>query len=304
MFDNAEALCWICWRLGIDIPTLKQALDERNAYRRVFIPKRGPKDRRKGRKRVLHVPPETLKQVQRRIHEVLLRPFKWPSPVHGFVSRRSHLTAAARHIGQSALLTIDFKNAFDHLRHFQVYRVFVTRLHPDPRVAFWLGELAMHRRRLPQGAPSSPLIFNLVALDLDAWLSGFAKERGYTYTRYSDEVAVASPRSIPFGERMEIIGACRRFGFRIAPEKVRYQETRWGALELTNVLVRPQGLGLSKRRVIDRIRALAHRAISDPSVPPETIAGKIGWVSRVDPTKLHTRLRKPIQKLRRLGVLS
>ena len=181
MFDDAGAFGWICGRLAIDALTLQKALDERHAYRRVFIAKRGPKDRRKGRKRVLHVPPETLKWVQRRIHEVLLRPFKWPSPVHGFVSRRSHLTAAARHRGQSALLTIDFKTAFDHLKHFHVYRVFVTRLHLDPRVAYWLAELATHRTRLPQGAPSSPLIFNLVALDLDEWLSGFAKERLYLY---------------------------------------------------------------------------------------------------------------------------
>ncbi len=332
MLDDVQALSWIYTKLGVDPATMELALDERHHYRRVFIPKRGPKDQAKGRKRVLHVPPGTrknpgpLRVVQRRIHKWLLKGVSWPTEMHGFIRKRSPLTAAARHAVPMtrAFLEIDFKNAFDSVTCSQVYRSLLDRLRLDPRVSYWIAELVTHKppgpkrlqKRLPQGPASSPLIFNLVCWDLDEELRRYAKEHGYTYNRYADAILISSRRTlsaeesrngmrvIPWEHRREIVECCRKFGFRVPPEKVRYQERRWRTPTTMGVLMREWGLGLSNRKVVDNIRAMVHRAISNPEIPPEKIKGKLAWVQTVDPRKLDTRLAKSIRQLKRLRILS
>ena len=189
-------------------------------------------------------------------------------------------------------LTIDFKNAFDAITYQRVQGIFLNQLRLNEAVTFWLTELTTHNGRLPQGAPSSPLIFNLAADGLDKILLTYCRECGYGYTRYCDEIVVSSAQPISKERRSEIVQFCRQAGFKMAPEKVRYQESRWGVLEVNKVLVRGDGsLGLSNRKVVDNIRAMAHRLSLGGKVDARSVAGKIGWVKCVDPDKLKTRLR-------------
>ncbi|OGZ34208.1 MAG: hypothetical protein A3I88_01390 [Candidatus Portnoybacteria bacterium RIFCSPLOWO2_12_FULL_39_9] len=296
------------------IMDLEKAFEGRNSYQRIFIRKRGGK--KKG-KRVIHVPPPKLKNVQSVIHRRVLEMVEWPASVHGFVKNRSHLTAALKHSRSIpppvALLLIDFKDAFSNVGVKKVERALDKRLQPNllcplsPGAIKLLAKLITYRGRLPQGAPSSPTIFNLVALDLDEVLSVYAEERGYTYTRYVDNIAVSSPKPIPKNERAEIIGLCRQFGFQVVSEKARYQEAKWGVLEMTKVLLQPYGgqkwyasygLGLSNRKFVDKVRAMVHRAQKDPSISLASIWGKIDYVRLVDPYKLSSRLSKPMRQLR------
>lgn len=308
---NAAAFEWMCKRLKISRDMLEVALAERNSYRRAFISKRGQKDKAKGRKRVLHIPPGTRKNpgplriVQRRIHDWLLKTVRWPGWVHGFVEGRSHLTANRRHAtpASEAFLEIDFKNAFDSVTSKAVFGALVSRLRLEQRVAHWLTELVTHNGRLPQGAASSPLVFNLVVWNLDEVLVQHARAKKYTYTRYSDSVVFSAPQIIPRQEQEEIAELCRQAGFRIPPEKIRYQERRWRMPELNSVLIRRGGLGLSNRRVVDQVRAMLHRAVANPTISAQKLQGKLGWVKTVDPAKLKTRLGKPLRKLWNLGII-
>ena len=109
--------------------------------------------------------------------------------------------------------------------------------------------------------------------------------------------------SLPAEERRAILQLVIQAGFAVHPKKIRYQEARWGALEVTKVLVRPDRLGLSTRHTIDRVRAfidhLARRGTADTKELAKA-KGYIGWVELVDPEKLKTRLRKSLAQLAKL----
>lgn len=289
--NECETQKWVATALDITTSELGIAMAQRSMYNRVFIPKKGKKGH-KARKRVLHVPPPELKRVQKQIKKAFDW-LEWPNYVHGFVKGRSNLTAAAIHRGSGFLLTIDFKNAFDSVTLLQVEEALTRHIGLDDTVANMLAELATHNGRLPQGSPSSPLLFNLVVLDLDSQVFNFCNEHGFAYTRYVDEIIVSSRKPIPKANRWAIIKMCFDFGFRIAPEKVYYQDSARQTLAVVGILLRTSGIGLSNRRKVDNLRAMLHHAEQgDNSISPESIIGKLGWVKRIDPSKLRTRLGK------------
>src|SRR5207247_928281 len=57
-----------------------------------------------------------------------------------------------------------------------------------------LANLVTFRRRLPQGAPTSPKISDLVARPLDRRLRRLAKEQRWFYSRYADDLCFSSRR--------------------------------------------------------------------------------------------------------------
>lgn len=294
--QKEPALMRVARGLAVSEDDLRKAREETASYRRTFIPKRGGK----GKKRVLHVPPDSLKGIQKRIHQGMQR-YPFPKSMHGFIPGRSHVTAARSHCGAKALLTVDFKNAFDTVKRDWVYQMFAVRFKFDIEIASLLADLATHNGRLPQGAPSSPLIFNLVILDLVKQLEGFARTREYAVTFYADEVAISAKTPISTEDRAKVVAFCRGAGFRVAPEKVRYQEARWGEIELTSVLVRDRALGLSNRKIVDHVRARITNLLRKPRISEtemQAVEGWVGWIAHVEPKKLQTRLKKPLQELR------
>ena len=49
---------------------------------------------------------------------------------------------------------------------------------------------------LPQGSPCSPILSNMVCVDLDRRLSGLAKQFRVDYTRYADDITFSSNRHV------------------------------------------------------------------------------------------------------------
>ncbi|SOB57933.1 RNA-directed DNA polymerase [Pseudodesulfovibrio profundus] len=82
-----------------------------------------------------------------------------------------------------------------------------------------------HHGVLPQGAPSSPMLSNLVALRLDETLSAYADENGLTYTRYADDITLSTlalPSKVSVGGiKRAVIKIIRRAGFIENPKKIR-----------------------------------------------------------------------------------
>ena len=86
---------------------------------------------------------------------------------------------------------------------------------------------------LPQGAPTSPVLSNIIARHLDNRLLGLAKKMGYRYTRYADDLAFSGETIKPdFTEYvMKIIMDC---GFEINVDKIKLYKGD-GAKILTGV---------------------------------------------------------------------
>jgi hypothetical protein len=78
-------------------------------------------------------------------------------------------------------------------------------------------------RRLPQGAPTSPAITNVLCRRLDRRINGWAKKHGYTYTRYADDLTISSKdRAAPVGKMLQFLRHIAvAEGFAVHPDKVR-----------------------------------------------------------------------------------
>lgn len=168
-----------------------------------------------GRSRLIEIPVGELKFIQRRILHGILDRVPPHDAAHGFRSGRSIVTNAAPHCGKHIVLRFDLRDFFPSVPIPRVYRIFHTIGYPD-RVAKLLAGLCTTRlpravwekrphpkpdgsdhadwqrlavRHLPQGAPTSPALANLIAYRLDVRLSKLAASLGAEYTRYADDLA-------------------------------------------------------------------------------------------------------------------
>ena len=161
--------------LGTSVERLRFHLYSARApkYLHFEIPKAG------GGTRMISVPPPTVCGWQRRLHELLAPLYEPKGAVHGFVRGRSIATNAGEHVGRRKLLSVDIRDFFPTIHFGRVRGVFLRRPFSLPNeVASTLARLASDDGRLPQGAPTSPLIANLVCRRLDTDLSRLATKHG------------------------------------------------------------------------------------------------------------------------------
>lgn len=124
----------------------------------------------------------------------------------GFVEQRSVVDNASRHIGQNYVLNIDLKDFFPSIEKKRVWgRLLVKPFQFSPQVAnLFAGLCTMkvvsempdgtknERFVLPQGAPTSPLITNMICDNLDRSLGRLAKRFNLNYSRYADDITFSS----------------------------------------------------------------------------------------------------------------
>lgn len=157
--------------------------------------------------RLLESPKSNLKALQRRILSGILDRIPVHQTVHGFVRERSIATFAAPHAGKSALLRLDLEDFFPSFPAARIQALFRTLGYPEsvsdclcgictnavPRDVWNNRQAELRawyaRPHLPQGAPTSPALANLMAYRLDCRLFGLAKSAGAVYTRYADDLA-------------------------------------------------------------------------------------------------------------------
>lgn len=171
--------------------------------------------KRSGGIRLTESPKPRLKQLQRRILSGILDAIPAHPAVHGFVKGRSIATFAAPHAGKKVLLRLDLQNFFPAFPAARIDAFFRTLGYPEsvadrlggicsnavprsfwtPRpaeigLAEWNDSRTLYTRaHLPQGAPTSPALANLMAFRLDCRLSALAHSAGALYTRYADDLA-------------------------------------------------------------------------------------------------------------------
>jgi RNA-directed DNA polymerase len=131
--------------------------------------------------------------LQRRIaKDVIVGTHTFADCVHGGIKGRSARSNAEQHLRQPCLVTIDVRQFFPHVRHDQVYRMFRTEVGCGRDVARLLTRLVTLDDALPQGAPTSVAVANLL-LDsaLDVPITERAAATGTIYTRFIDDVGLS-----------------------------------------------------------------------------------------------------------------
>jgi RNA-directed DNA polymerase len=183
---------WLLYGRGMGADQLARRLDIEKRelrrfkphYRQFTIPKRSG-----GARRIL-APDDDLKKLQRRILRRLLGRLRAHPAAMGFERNRSIVTNARLHVGRAAVLRMDVVDFFPTTSTRRV-RKYLRRIGWNRQAARLLVRLCCHDGGLPQGAPTSPRLSNLVNYRLDARLAGMARKLGAVYTRYADDITVS-----------------------------------------------------------------------------------------------------------------
>ena len=145
--------------------------------------------RRRDGVRVIRAPVRPLKRIQATLSQALAPYYRPPHTVHGYVSDRSIRTNARVHQRQYWVLRVDLENFFPSINFGRVRGLFLAPPFSfNPSVATLLARICCHENELPQGAPTSPLISNLICRSLDRQLAGLASSARCFYTRYCDDL--------------------------------------------------------------------------------------------------------------------
>lgn len=151
-------------------------------YRNVFIPKSD------GSKRKLSVPDLILKRVQRSIADNILVQYPISRYAKAYKAGSSIQWNAQPHIGKKKLLKLDIEGFFDHILYSQVKDIVFCREKFEESIRILLTMLCYYKESLPQGAPTSPAITNIIMYDFDETVGDFCNRRHIAYTRYCDDM--------------------------------------------------------------------------------------------------------------------
>ncbi len=233
--------------LGVDVNALDALADRRGLSR--YAPNERMRHyrirlvaKKDGSPRLLEIPKQRLRDVQRMLLDRILAHVPPHDAAHGFRRGRSVLDFARPHLGQRLLLRLDLRDFFGSIGAGRVYAVWRALGYPE-EVARTLTALTTHRppaailaafepaRRpglrvphLPQGAPTSPALANLVAFGLDIRLAALARTVGATYGRYADDIALSGGLDlVPRRQALLglMLGVASDEGYTVSPRKTR-----------------------------------------------------------------------------------
>jgi RNA-directed DNA polymerase len=157
--------------------------------------------KKSGGVRTINAPVDKLKNLQRRLSRVLyqcreeidaLNPR--PPLSHGFRKAQSIITNAHPHIKRRYVLNLDLEDFFPSFNFGRVRGFFIKNkdFSLNPNVATIIAQIACHNNELPQGAPTSPIISDMLAHLLDVRLAQLAKKNACTYSRYADDLTFST----------------------------------------------------------------------------------------------------------------
>lgn len=151
-------------------------------YHGVKIPKGN------GEYRQLFVPDDFLKAIQRKINDVLLLKEEISPYATAYRICGSTRLNARPHVGKSVVMKLDIRHFFDNLIYPMVKeKVFPAKKYSEQNRVL-LSLLCVYEDALPQGAPTSPTISNIIMKDFDNVVGNWCRERGISYTRYCDDM--------------------------------------------------------------------------------------------------------------------
>ena len=310
-----ESLAWFADKKQLERTVPDEPLRH---YRYRWVPKRS------GGARLIEDPKPVLKHIQRVLLREILEHIPVHPAAHGFRKGRSALTHAGGHVQRQLLVRLDLEDFFASVRGPRIYGLFRQCGYPEP-VAHVLtalvtnsvprpvlaqapepagSESAASRRRLlghlahphlPQGAPTSPALANLVGFGLDRRLVGLAAKSGLRYSRYADDLAFSSARRRTGDEVARLVDLVSEItideGFWVNWLKTSVR--RAGQRQrLAGVVVneRPN----VDRRQFDLLKATLHNAArlgpssQNRAAHPafqDHLRGRIAWVSQLNPAR-------------------
>lgn len=148
---------------------------------------------------------------------------------HAFIKGRGIITNAKIHRKKRFVINLDLENFFGSIHFGRVKGFFQKNKYFNmlPEIATIIAQLTCYKGCLPQGAPSSPIISNLICQILDLRLRKIAKKYRLDYTRYADDLTFSTNADFISVEKdffSEIKVEIERAGFHMNDRKTRIQD--------------------------------------------------------------------------------
>ena len=150
-------------------------------------------NKKNGKFRNISAPSPFIKILQQKLNQVLKAVYNPKPSAHGFVINRSIVTNASKHLSRKYVFNIDLKDFFPSINFGRVRGMFMAKPYNLPeKVSTVLAHLCCFDRQLPQGAPTSPIISNMICGKLDSQLQQLASKYRCTYSRYADDITFST----------------------------------------------------------------------------------------------------------------
>ena len=196
--------------------------DFKQMYETFNIPKRS------GGYREICAPNDELKALQRELANTFTKTMKFlpHNAAHGFTKKRNCKTSLEIHKAHGArwFLKMDIKDFFPNTTFEKILEAMNT-VYPFCNLTEkqkWLYTcVCTLSEHTPQGAPTSPIITNMVMVANDVKITKYCKEKGFTYTRYADDILISSPVHFDWQTVQQEIARILT-GYELKQEKTRY----------------------------------------------------------------------------------
>lgn len=235
-------------------------------YKAFDIPKKN------GGKRHIENPLPELKKIQRKLNDYFqaVYYFHRTDSAYGFLSApkddlvpRNILTNAQQHIGCKWMLNVDMKDFFHQIAYDRLVTLFQAPIFDfNEEVSVALAALCCYKGRLPMGAPTSPILSNLVVIPLDHDLEHFAASHGMRYTRYADDLTFSSTTVISNTHFETINQWIDAYDLFLNPKKIKFYLPDDGIpKEVTGLVVGDTEVYLSEEYQLQLAGAIEHLSI-------------------------------------------
>lgn len=251
------------------------------------------KPKKSGDPRKINEPKRLLMSVQKRINRLLLQRTVLPSQVLGGVPGKQLVDNVKLHVGRPMVANFDIEDFFPHISSNRIYGVFLS-IGCSKNVAGVLTSLTTYKGRLPQGAPTSTSLANMVMAQggnrsLFRRLQGLTESMGCgTVSTWVDDITLSGPGRLPkFKKTIDKI--IRQSGFN--PKERKTEFLRQGERQTVTGLVVNEKPNVPKeyrrklREQLHGLRTKGPEAFSD--VPARklkaSLRSKIAFVQSVNP---------------------
>ena len=250
-------------------------------YKTFEIPKKS------GETRKICAPIGDLKQIQDKLYDVLLKHQQFlrkqnninANIAHAFEKGKNIITNGEIHRNKRIVVNIDLQDFFDSFHFGRICGFFEKNRNfmLPHKISIVIAQLTCYQGKLPQGAPTSPIITNFICQIFDMKVLNLAKRYHLDYTRYADDLSF-STNDKRFLEKWEsflsdLTNVITRAGFKINDQKTRvqYKDSR----QTVTGLITNRKLGVD-HRYYKQVRAMADSLYKNGSFYNNGLAGTIG----------------------------
>lgn len=191
--------------------------------------------KKSGGQRKIEEPFPVLKRIQYWINNSILQKVRSQNTLIKSYRKGVSIRDNARfHKNQKKLLTLDIKDYFGSIKEKDVY-FFFKRLGYKKDIAMILTKLCTKDKKIPQGAPTSPLLSNLITNMIDIRIFNFCKKHKIRYTRYADDMSFSGDFDSDYIIKF-VVGVLKDYNFKLNFNKIRNRK-QGQCQEVTGIVV-------------------------------------------------------------------